>query len=105
MGTTSDTRGLYYELLFYQSDADGNDYIPFEDARQLLAFLRPAMPPSGREKLLMHCETGASPDGKLNRAEFIDMCNEALGDLSVEECSRASRTTPTRSTSSASGTR
>jgi len=84
MGTTSDTRGLYYELLFYQSDADGNDYIPFEDARQLLAFLRPAMPPSGREKLLMHCETGASPDGKLNRAEFIDMCNEALGDLSVE---------------------
>jgi len=84
MGTTSDTRGLYYELLFYQSDADGNDYIPFEDVRQLLAFLRPAMPPSGREKLLMHCEAGASPDGKLNRAEFIDMCHEALGDLSVE---------------------
>lgn len=79
-----DSKALFYELLFYQADGGGIDFISFEDARQLLAFLQPTMRKEAREKLLLHCESGGTRDGRLDREEFIEMCLEAFADISME---------------------
>ena len=42
-------RMLFYEILFHQADVDGNGYISYEDARQLLAFIAPDIDKESRE--------------------------------------------------------
>jgi len=84
------SRAIFYELLFYAIDSDGNSFVTFEDARQLLAFALPNLAPVEREAKLRECDVRAV-DGKLDRDEFLLLCSSSFQDLSLSQLDDAAR--------------
>ena len=79
---------LFFENLFFRLDVDGGGTIEFEEVRRVLAFTALDMPSEERERHLRAADT-ISPDGALDRYEFLDLCVNMLWNQSLESLEAA----------------
>ena len=68
---------LFFENLFFRLDPDGNGTITTDDIRTILAFTAIDMSAAAFEAALVKADS-IKRDGKLDSAEFVDLCIECL---------------------------
>ena len=83
-------RLLFFENLFFRLDPDGNGTITTDDIRTILAFTAIDMSAAAFEAALVKADS-IKRDGKLDSAEFVDLCIECLWNVPIPQLESAAQ--------------
>ena len=75
-------RFIYYEKLFYKLDDDHNQYVDFEECTLLFSYSMLDLDSAKRKEIFDKHDK--SKDGRLNRKEFVELCKNYMGHVSIE---------------------
>lgn len=81
-------RLLFFEHLFFRLDHDGSGTIPNDDIRRVLIYTALDMTAADIDQAIERADS-EKRDGKLNRAEFVDLCIELLWGVPVDQLDSA----------------